>query len=71
MVYFVRGWKHGKTLTLEAMIDGGLPVKRFVSGELVSPSVSEVLKTEVRCRTFDIREVHETGELGFGKITRL
>jgi tRNA pseudouridine synthase 10 len=70
-VYFVRGWKDGRTLTLEAMIDGGLPVKRFVSGELVSPSVSEVLKTEVRCRTFDIREVHETGELGFGKITRL
>jgi len=56
---------------IDAELDGGLPVKRFVSGELVSPSVSEVLKTEVRCRKFDIREVKETGKLEFGKVTRL
>jgi len=71
MVYLARAKKRGKRLTIEAVLDGGLPVKRFVSGELVSPSVSEVLKTEVRCRTFDIREVIETGEFGFAKVTRV
>jgi tRNA U54 and U55 pseudouridine synthase Pus10 len=70
-VYSARATKHGRTLTIEAVLDGGLPVKRFVSGELVSPSVSEVLKTEVRCRTFDICEVKETGEFGFAKVTRV
>ena len=53
---------------IDAELDGGLPVKRFVSGELVSPSVSEVLKTEVRCSRFDIREVKETGEFEFAEI---
>jgi len=70
-VYLARARKRGRALAIEAVLDGGLPVKRFISGELVSPSVSEVLKTEVRCRTFDICEVKETGEFGFAKITRV
>jgi tRNA pseudouridine synthase 10 len=49
-------------LIIDAELDGGLPVKRFVSGESVSPSVSEVLKAEVRCRNFDIRRVMETSD---------
>ena len=53
-----------------AELDGGLPVKRFVNGELVSPSVSEVLKTEVGCRSFDIRKVREIGGFEFAEITR-
>jgi tRNA pseudouridine synthase 10 len=70
-VYSLQTRKRGRTLMIDAELDGGLPVKRFVSGELVSPSVSEVLKTEVRCRKFDIREVKETGKFEFGKVTRL
>ncbi len=70
-VYSVRARKRGRTLMIDAELDGGLPVKRFVSGELVSPSVSEVLKAEVRCRKFDIREVKETGKFEFGKVTRV
>lgn len=70
-VYRVLARARGKTLTIDAELDGGLPVKRFVSGELVSPSVSEVLKTEVRCRTFDICGVRETGKFGFGEISRI
>jgi tRNA pseudouridine synthase 10 len=70
-VYRVLARTRGKTLTIDAELDGGLPVKRFVSGELVSPSVSEVLKTEVRCRTFDICGVRETGKFGFGEISRI
>ncbi len=69
-VYRASATARGKTLLIDAVIDGGLPVKRFVSGELVSPSVSEVLKTEVRCRRFDIREVKETGEFEFAEVAR-
>ena len=71
MVYGVRGSVRGRRLLLEAEIDGGLPIKRFVSGERVTPSVSEVLKTEVKCDKFDICGVKETGEFGFGKVSRI
>jgi tRNA pseudouridine synthase 10 len=70
-VYRVAARARGRKIMIDAELDGGLPVKRFVSGELVSPSVSEVLKTEVRCRTFDICGVRETGKFGFGKISRI
>lgn len=70
-VYRVVAKARGRDITIDAELDGGLPVKRFVSGELVSPSVSEVLKTEVRCRTFDIRGVRETGKFGFGEVSRV
>ena len=61
----------GRSLLVSAELDGGLPVKRFVSGELVSPSVSEVLKTEVKCRRFDICGVTETGKFEIGEISRV
>ncbi len=70
-VYRADATARGKTLVIHAELDGGLPVKRFVSGELVSPSVSEVLKTEVRCRRFDICGVTETGKLEIGEIARI
>ena len=70
MVYEVTGRLKGRTLFIDAELDGGLPVKRFVSGSLVSPSVSEVLKTEVSCRSFDIFRVREIGEFSFAEVTR-
>ena len=69
-VYKASAKAKGRNLVIEAELDGGLPVKRFVSGELVSPSVSEVLKTEVGCRSFDICGVREIGKFGFAEITR-
>jgi tRNA pseudouridine synthase 10 len=69
-VYRASARAKGKTLLIEAELDGGLPVKRFVSGELVSPSVSEVLKTQVGCRSFDICGVREIGEFGFAEVAR-
>lgn len=71
MVYRADATVKGRSLIIHAELDGGLPVKRFVSGELVSPSVSEVLKTEVRCRRFDICRVTETGKFELGKVTRI
>jgi tRNA pseudouridine synthase 10 len=70
-VYRASATARGRTLFVDAELDGGLPVKRFVSGELVSPSVSEVLKTEVVCRSFDICGVRETGKFEFAEITRI
>ena len=69
-VHRVSAKARGRALLIDAELDGGLPVKRFVSGELVSPSVSEVLKTEVGCRSFDICGVREIGGFGFAEITR-
>jgi len=70
-VYRADATAKGRTLLIHAELDGGLPVKRFVSGELVSPSVSEVLKTEVRCRRFDICGVTETGKYEIGEVARI
>jgi tRNA pseudouridine synthase 10 len=64
-VYGFKAKLKGKRLDIEAELDGGLPVKRFVRGDLVTPSVSELLKTEVECRAFDIRRVVETSEFVF------
>jgi len=38
-------------------MDGGLPVKRLVSGEAVSPSLSESIGIPLRCERFDIMRV--------------
>ncbi len=49
----------------EIKLDGGLPVKRLVNGDSVSPSISEVLKADLKCRKFDILKV-EVGKFQFG-----
>jgi len=58
----------GRRLTVEIKLDGGLPVKRLVNGDSVSPSLSEVLKTPLSCQRFDILRVWESGGFEFGKI---
>ncbi len=45
----------GFTMTVRA--EGGLPVKRFVLGDDVSPGVSQTLETPCRCDTFDFLDV--------------
>lgn len=67
-VYRMKIRAEGKGLVSEIKLDGGLPVKRFVSGESVSPSLSELLKTPLQCQRFDILRIWETGDLEFGKI---
>lgn len=67
-VYWLRARVKGRKMVAEIKLDGGLPVKRFVSGESVSPSLSELLKTPLNCQRFDILRVWETGDLEFGKI---
>jgi tRNA pseudouridine synthase 10 len=56
-IYFVKASARGKRMTAEIKLDGGLPVKRLVSGEAVSPSFSESVGTPLRCERFDIIRV--------------
>lgn len=56
-IYFVRANARGKRITAEIKLDGGLPVKRLVSGEAVSPSFSESMRMPLRCERFDIMRV--------------
>jgi tRNA pseudouridine synthase 10 len=65
-IYSIR-FKESEGLFLARIeMDGGLPVKKFVSGDSVSPSVSELLKTKVECLRFDVLRVVELGDLTFG-----
>lgn len=65
-VYSVRTKVRGMRVISDIRMDGGLPVKRLVSGEDVSPSISELLKTPLECERFDILRVWERGEFQFG-----
>jgi tRNA U54 and U55 pseudouridine synthase Pus10 len=56
-IYFVRASARGKKITADIKLDGGLPVKRLVSGEAVSPSFSESMRMPLRCKRFDIIRV--------------
>jgi tRNA pseudouridine synthase 10 len=56
-IYFVKANARGKKITAEIKLDGGLPVKRLVSGEAVSPSFSESMRMPLRCERFDIMRV--------------
>jgi tRNA pseudouridine synthase 10 len=58
----------GGTITADITLDGGLPVRRLISGESVSPSFSELLRTPLNCQRFDILRVWEAGGFEFGKI---
>ena len=44
------------TLIIDA--DGGLPVKRFVVGDDVSPGISQTLSTKCTCKEFDFLDIH-------------
>jgi tRNA pseudouridine synthase 10 len=62
-VYSASARPSGRRVRIEVELDGGLPVKRFVSGESVTPSAAEVLGTPLSCEKFDILGVTELGKL--------
>ncbi len=45
---------------LSLVIDGGVPLKRFVSGDDVFPNVSDILENKSKCETFDFEQVKIT-----------
>ena len=40
-----------------ADLEGGIPVKRLVTGDGVTPSISEILGVPCRCARFDFEDV--------------
>ena len=50
--------KHDDTsFTLFFKFEGGLPVKRFVSGDDVSPGITQTLGVSCKCGEFDFHDV--------------
>lgn len=45
------------SFTLSMKVDGGLPIKRFIEGNSVKPSVSEILEMDCKCKEFDFYDV--------------
>ncbi len=43
--------------TLFIKAEGGLPVKRFVNSDDVSPGISQILNTSCMCQEFDFRDI--------------
>lgn len=43
--------------TLVIHAEGGLPVKRFVNGDDVSPGIPQILKTSCKCQEFDFLDI--------------
>jgi tRNA pseudouridine synthase 10 len=69
-VYSTRLERKGKGFVAEIKLDGGLPVKRLVSGESTSPSLSELIGVPLVCRKFDILRVWESGPVRSGSVRR-
>ena len=46
-----------KTFTLFIRVQGGLPVKRFVTSDNVAPGISQILNTPCICQEFDFLDI--------------
>ena len=47
----------GDSFRMTAEVEGGVPVKRLVSGEGIEPSVSSLLEAECECMRFDFLDI--------------
>lgn len=45
------------TFTLTMKTEGGLPVRRFIDGDDVSPGISQILNTSCKCHEFDFIDI--------------
>ncbi len=57
-IFDVKSKKNSKNLfTLIIKAEGGLPIKRFVIGDDITPGISTILDTSCECREFDFLEI--------------
>ena len=57
-IFDVKFKKNSKNLfTLIIKAEGGLPIKRFVVGDDITPGISTILDTPCECREFDFLEI--------------
>ena len=47
-----------QSFTVEIEADGGIPIKRFVDGFNIIPSISSILGTQCSCEKFDINQIY-------------
>lgn len=45
------------SFSLNLVVDGGLPIKRFVEGDSVIPNISELLDLNCKCKEFDFYSI--------------
>jgi tRNA pseudouridine synthase 10 len=46
-----------RSFTILVELDGGIPLKRFVTGNNVEPSISMLLENSCKCTTFDFHKI--------------
>ena len=46
-----------QSFLINLKVDGGLPIKRFVDGNNISPTLSDLLDSQCRCKEFDFYEI--------------
>ncbi|HXU96413.1 MAG TPA: pseudouridine synthase, partial [Candidatus Nitrosotalea sp.] len=46
-----------KSFTVLVELDGGIPIKRFVTGNNVEPNVSMLLENSCNCTKFDFHKI--------------
>jgi len=57
-IFDVKSKKNSKNrFTLIIKAEGGLPIKRFVIGDDITPGISTILDTSCECREFDFLEI--------------
>jgi tRNA pseudouridine synthase 10 len=49
--------KSDKSFKVLMESDGGIPIKRFVTGHEIEPSLSGILKTNCKCKLFDFHKI--------------
>ena len=42
---------------IQLIVDGGVPIKKFVDGEIVFPNLSDLLETKCICKKFDFDDI--------------
>ncbi|HXG13808.1 MAG TPA: tRNA pseudouridine(54/55) synthase Pus10 [Candidatus Nitrosotenuis sp.] len=61
LIYDVSSKKESdNSFYLYLKVDGGVPLKRLVSGENVFPNISEILSNNSKCETFDFEDIKLT-----------
>ena len=47
----------GTSFKIMMKSDGGIPLKRFVAGHEIEPSISSILETNCKCKLFDFHKI--------------
>ncbi len=46
-----------KSFSVNLKVDGGLPIKKFVDGDNISPTLTDLLDSNCRCKEFDFYQI--------------